>query len=65
MAQHLDHLAFLAARIAQASAEIAARTRPCADAITQMDAIRGVGQRKSGKTRKGSPWLRGALAEAA
>ncbi|MDP9375798.1 MAG: IS110 family transposase [Chloroflexota bacterium] len=104
VAQQLDHLAFLDARIEQVSAEIAERTRPCADAIARLDAIPGVGQRtaevlvaevgtemgrfptpghlaswagmcpgnhqsagqhKSGRTRKGSPWLRGALAEAA
>jgi transposase len=104
VAQQLDHLASLDARIEQVSAEVAERTRPCADAIARLDAIPGVGQRtaevlvaevgtemgrfptpghlaswagmcpgnhqsagqrKSGKTRKGSPWLRGALAEAA
>jgi transposase len=104
LAQQLDHLAFLDARIEQVSAEIAERMRPCADASARLDAIPGIGrrtaevlvaavgtelarfptpgqlasgagmcpgnhqsagQRQSGKTRKGSPWLRGALAEAA
>ena len=104
VAQQLDHLDFLDGRIAQVSAEIAARTRPAAESIARLDAIPGVGQRTaealvaevgadvgrfptadhlaswagmcpgnresagrrlSGKTRKGSPWLRAALAEAA
>jgi len=104
VAQQLDHLDFLDARIAQVSAEIATRTQPVATVVARLDTIPGVGQRTaevlvaevgtdmarfptadhlaswagmcpgnrqsagrqlSGKTRKGSPWLRAAWAEAA
>jgi transposase len=45
VAQQLDHLEFLDGRIDQVGNEIAARTRPAAEAIARLDAIPGVGQR--------------------
>jgi transposase len=104
LARQLAHLDALDALIAEVSDEIAARLRPCAAALEQLDTIPGVGRRiaeilvaemgldlarfptaahlaswagmcpgnhesagkrHSGKTRKGSKWLRSALVEAA
>jgi transposase len=103
VAQQLGHIDFLDERIAQVSAEIAARVRPDEEAMARLDTIPGVGRsvaevllaeigtdltrfpspkhlaswaglcpgnhesagkRRSGKTRKGSPWLRACLVQA-
>jgi transposase len=104
LARQLAHIDFLDASIAEVSAEIAARLRPCEAELERLATIPGVGRRtaeillaeigtdmrrfptpahlaswagmcpgndesagkrRSGKTRKGSPWLRAALVEAA
>jgi transposase len=104
LAQQLAHLDALDAQLAELDAEVAARTRPFADALERLDTIPGVarrtaevlvaelgtdmtrfpsaqhlaswagmcpgndesaGKRRSGKTRKGNPWVRSALIEAA
>jgi transposase len=104
LAQHLAHIDFLEAAIAQVGAEVARRLRPLDEAIARLDAIPGIGReaaeallaelgggvarfptakhlaswagmcpgnresagkRQSGATRKGSPWLRGLLVQAA
>ncbi len=104
VAQHLAHIDFLDAAIAQVSQEIAKRLRAQEEAITRLDAIPGIGRevaeallaeigsdmsrfptakhlaswagmcpgnhesagkRASGRTRKGSPWLRALLVQAA
>jgi transposase len=104
LAQHLAHIDFLEAAIAQVSAEVARRLRPLDEAIARLDAVPGIGReaaeallaelggdvsrfptakhlaswagmcpgnresagkRLSGATRKGSPWLRGLLVQAA
>jgi transposase len=104
LAQHLAHIDFLEAAIAQVGAEVARRRRPLDEAIARLDAIPGIGReaaeallaelgggvarfptakhlaswagmcpgnresagkRQSGATRKGSPWLRGLLVQAA
>jgi transposase len=104
LARQLAHIDFLNAAIAEVSAEIAERLRPCAADLERLATIPGVGRRtaellvaeigtdmsrfptaahlaswagmcpghdesagkrRSGKTRKGSPWLRSILIEAA
>ena len=104
LAQHLAHIDFLDAAIAEVSAEVARRLRPLDEAIARLDAVPGIGReaaeallaelggdvarfptakhlaswagmcpgnresagkRRSGATRKGSPWLRGLLVQAA
>jgi len=104
LARQLAHIDFLDAAIAEVSAEIAQRLRPCEDELERLATIPGIGRRtaellvaeigtdmsrfptaahlaswagmcpgndesagkrRSGKTRKGSPWLRSALIEAA
>jgi transposase len=104
LARQLAHIDFLDAAIAEVSAEIAARLRPCDAELVRLATIPGVGRRtaevlvaeigtdmrrfpsaahlaswagmcpgndesagkrRSGKTRKGSPWLRSTLIEAA
>ena len=104
LAQHLAHIDYLDAAIADVSAEVARRLRPLDEAIARLDAIPGIGReaaeallaelggdvsrfptakhlaswagmcpgnresagkRQSGATRKGSPWLRGLLVQAA
>jgi len=104
LARQLAHIDFLDAAIAEVSAEIAERLRPCEDEMQRLATIPGIGRRtaeilvaeigtdmsrfptsghlaswagmcpgndesagkrRSGKTRKGSPWLRSALIEAA
>jgi transposase len=104
LAQQLAHIDFLDAAIAEVSAEIAARLRPCEEGMERLATIPGIGRRtaevliaeigtdmsrfptpahlaswagmcpgndesagkrRSGKTRKGSPWLRATLIEAA
>jgi transposase len=104
LARQLAHIDFLDASIAEVSAEIAERLRPCAAELERLATIPGVGRRTaeiliveigtdmsrfptaahlaswagmcpgndesagkrwSGKTRKGSPWLRSILIEAA
>ena len=104
LARQLAHIDFLDASIAEVSAEIAARLRPCDAELERLATIPGIGRRtaellvaeigtdmsrfptpahlaswagmcpgndesagkrRSGKTRKGSPWLRSTLIEAA
>jgi len=104
LTQHLAHIDFLEAAIAQVSAEVARRLRPLDEAIARLDTLPGIGReaaeallaelggdvarfptakhlaswagmcpgnresagkRLSGATRKGSPWLRGLLVQAA
>jgi transposase len=104
LARQRAHIDFLDAAIAEVSAEIAARLRPCDAELVRLATIPGVGRRtaevlvaeigtdmrrfpsaahlaswagmcpgndesagkrRSGKTRKGSPWLRSTLIEAA
>ena len=104
LARQLAHIDFLDASVAEVSAEIAARLRPCEDEMERLATIPGIGRRtaevliaeigtdmsrfptpahlaswagmcpgndesagkrRSGKTRKGSPWLRSTLIEAA
>ena len=104
LAQHVAHIDFLDAQIAQLSAEIAERLRPFESQLVILDSIPGIGRwsaevllaeigpdmgrfptaghlaswagmcpghdesagkRRSGRTRKGSPWLRVTLTEAA
>ncbi len=104
LAQHLAHIDFLDAAIAQVSAEVARRLRPLDATIARLDAVPGIGReaaegllaelggdvarfptakhlaswagmcpgnresagkRLGGATRKGSPWLRGLLVQAA
>jgi transposase len=104
LARQLAHIDFLDASIAEVSAEIAGRLRPCEAKLERLATIPGVGRRtaellvaeigtdmsrfptsghlaswagmcpgndesagkrRSGKTRKGSPWLRSTLIEAA
>jgi transposase len=104
LARQLAHIDFLDASIAEVSAEIAERLRPCEAELERLATIPGVGRRtaellvaeigtdmrrfptaahlaswagmcpgndesagkrRSGKTRKGSPWLRSTLIEAA
>jgi transposase len=104
LARQLAHIDFLDASVAEVSAEIAARLRPCEDKMERLATIPGIGRRtaevliaeigtdmsrfptpahlaswagmcpgndesagkrRSGKTRKGSPWLRSTLIEAA
>ncbi|MBV9278690.1 MAG: IS110 family transposase [Chloroflexi bacterium] len=104
LARQLAHIDSLEELIAQVSAEVAERVRPCEEEVALLDTIPGVGRqtaevlvaeigvamerfpsaehlaswagmapgnnesagkRRSGKTRKGSPWLRAALVEAA
>jgi transposase len=104
LARQLAHIDFLDASIAEVSAEIAERLRPCEAELERLATIPGVGRRTaellvaeigtdmsrfptaahlaswagmcpgndesagkrhSGKTRKGSPWLRSTLIEAA
>jgi transposase len=43
VAEHLAHIDFLEAAIAQVSTEIAERLRPCAEAVAHLDTIPGVG----------------------
>jgi transposase len=104
LARQLAHIDFLDASIAEVSAEIAGRLRPCEAKLERLATIPGVGRRtaellvaeigtdmsrfptsghlaswagmcpgndesagkrRSGKTRKGNPWLRSTLIEAA
>ena len=104
LARQLAHIDFLDASIAEVSAEIAGRLRPCEAKLERLATIPGVGprtaellvaeigtdmsrfptsghlaswagmcpgndesagKRRSGMTRKGSPWLRSTLIEAA
>ena len=104
LARQLAHIDFLDASVAEVSAAIAARLRPCEDEMERLATIPGIGRRtaevliaeigtdmsrfptpahlaswagmcpgndesagkrRSGKTRKGSPWLRSTLIEAA
>jgi transposase len=104
LAQHLAHIDYLDAAIAELDRQIAEQMRPFAAALATWDSLPGInqrlaqiivaeigpalqpfedaehlaswagmcpgnnesaGKRKSGRTRKGSPWLRRALIEAA
>ena len=74
LAQHLAHVDFLDAAIERLAVEIAARLQPVEEVVERLQAIPGVGRRTaevlvaeqgSGALRRGNPWLRAALVEAA